>query len=176
MMNTLNFAAMLTPLSGPAAGGLAAIRNCAAGMTHMLRGAAIVALALSTGACTDAATRVAHDIESGTRGLASREGARVEIPHDPRRWPEGCAGSYILRIAKGAAGNLGHNNFRIQPDSGSLSVNCYGSSGNLTGWTTTYHLRFVDVPKAVEIEKKADEVVLIEVEHRSGRAVLVGLH
>jgi hypothetical protein len=149
--------------------------NCAVGMTRMLQGAAIVTLALSTGACTDAATRVAYDIESGTGKLASHEGARVEIPHDPRRWPQGCAGSYVLSIAKGAAENLGHNNFRTQPDSGSLSVRCYSSSGNRTGWTTTYHLRFVDVPKTVEIEKKADEVVFIEVEHRSGRAVLVGL-
>jgi len=145
-------------------------------MTRLLRRAAIVTLAFSTGACTDAATRVAYDIESGTGKLASHEGARVEIPHDPRRWPEGCAGSYILRIAKGAAENLGHDNFHIRPNSGSLSVRCYGSSGNRTAWTTTYHLRFVDVPETVEIEKKADEVVFIEVERRSGRAVLGGLH
>ena len=136
----------------------------------------MVTLAFCTTACTDAATRVAYDIESGTGKLASREGARVEIPHSPRRWPEGCAGSYVLRIEKGAAENLGHGNFRTQPDSGSLSVQCYGSSGNRTGWTTTYHLRFVDVPRTVEIEKKADEVAFIEVEQRSGRAVLVGLH
>ena len=147
-----------------------------AGMTRMLRRAAIVTLAFSTGACTDAATRVAYDIESGTGKLTSHDGARVEIPHDPRRWPEGCAGSYVLRIAKGAAENLGHDNFHTRPNSGSLSVTCYGSSGNRNGWTTTYHLRFVDVPETVEIEKKADEKVFIEVERRSGRAVLVGLH
>jgi hypothetical protein len=141
----------------------------------MLRRAAIVTLAFYTSACSDAATRVAYDIESGRGKLASHEGARVEIPHDPRRWPEGCTGSYRLRIEKGAAENLGHGNFRIRPNSGSLSVGC-GSTGNWTGRTTSYHLRFVDVPETVEIEKEGDEVVFIEVERRSGRAVLVGLH
>jgi hypothetical protein len=32
------------------------------------------------------------------------------------------------------------------------------------------------VPETVEIEKEGDEAVFIEVERRSGRAVLVGLH
>lgn len=135
----------------------------------------IAALALVVSACTDAATRVAYDIESGTGKLGSPDGARAEIRHTPRRWPEGCAGSYTLRIGQGASDNLGHNNFRIRGNSDGLLVRCYASDGNLHAWGTTYHLRFVEVPETVQIEKKAGETTVIDVERRSGKALVVGL-
>jgi hypothetical protein len=137
---------------------------------------AIVAVLLCMGACSDAATRVAYDIESGTRRLGSAEGARADESHAPRSWPEGCSGSYTLRIEKGAAANKGDNNFRIIENSGGLSVRCHGHDGNLSGWGTTYHLRFVDVPAAVEVRKDGGETAVIQVQRVSGRAVVVGLH
>lgn len=137
---------------------------------------AIVAVVLFMGACSDAATRVAYDIESGTRKLGSGEGARTDISHGPRSWPEGCSGAYMLRIEKGAAVDKGHNNFRIMENSGGLSVRCDGHDGNATGWGTTYHLRFVDVPATVEVRKNGGEPAVIEVQRVSGRAVVVGLH
>jgi hypothetical protein len=45
----------------------------------------------------------------------------------------------------------------------------------LHAWGTTYHLRFVDVPETVQIEKKGGETTVIDVERRSGRALVVGL-
>jgi hypothetical protein len=48
----------------------------------------------------------------------------------------------MMRIARAVAGAAG------------LSVRCYNSSGNPHSWGTTCHLRFVDVPEAVEIEKQ----------------------
>jgi hypothetical protein len=55
-------------------------------------------------------------------------------------------------------------------------VRCYGSDGNLHSWGTTYHLRFVDVPATVQIDKNGGGTAVIEVERRSGRALIVGLH
>jgi hypothetical protein len=135
----------------------------------------LVALMVLFSACTDAATRVAYDIESGAGKLGSRDGARTEIRHTPKRWPEGCAGSYTLRIGQGASDNLGNHNFRIRSSSDGLSVRCYTSDGNLHAWGTSYHLRFVDVPETVQIEKKGGETTVIDVERRSGRALVVGL-
>lgn len=100
----------------------------------------------------------------------------VPIFLTPRSWPEGCSGSYTLRIEKGAAVDKGHNNFRIMENSGGLSVRCYGQEVNATGWGTTYHLRFVDVPATVEVRKNGGEPAVIEVQRVSGRAVVVGLH
>jgi hypothetical protein len=142
----------------------------------MTRGLAVVAVALCLGACSDAATRVAYDIESGTRKLGSDDGARADISHAPRSWPDGCAGSYTLRIEKGASINEGHNNFRSVKGSGGLSVSCYGQDGNAHGYGTTYHLRFVDVPAAVAVSKNRGETAFIEVQRVSGRATIVGLH
>lgn len=135
----------------------------------------IVALTLVASACTDAATRVAYDIESGIGKLGAPDGARVEIRHTPRRWPEGCAGSYTLQIGQGASDNLGNNNFRIRGNSDGLSVRCYASDGNLHAWGTTYHLRFVEVPETVQIDKQGGETTVIDVERRSGKALVVGL-
>ena len=136
---------------------------------------AVFAALLLTTACSDAATRVAYDIESGTRRLGSAEGARVEIPHTPQSWPAGCAGSYVLRIEKGTAVGDGHGNFDVGANSGGLSVRCYGQDGSAAAWGTTYHLRFVDVPATVEVEKKRGETAVIEVQRLSGRAAVVGL-
>ena len=144
-------------------------------MTQIARAVALVAIAMFASACTDAATRVAYDIESGSKKLGSAEGSRVEIRHVPSRWPEGCAGSYTLHIGKGSATADGNGNFHINRDANGLSVRCYNSSGNPHAWGTTYHLRFVDVPEAVDIEKQGGAAAVIEVERRGGRAAVVRL-
>lgn len=127
-------------------------------------------------ACSDAATRVAYDIESGTRKLGTTDGNRAEITHTPRSWPDGCAGSYTLRIERGKASNQGHGNFFIQEKSGGISVSCFGDGGNSMAWGTTYHLRFVDVLATVEVTKNGGEAAVIDIQRVDGRAVLVGLH
>jgi hypothetical protein len=135
---------------------------------------AVVAGILSLCGCTDAATRVAYDLEWGAGRLGSREGARRDVSHVPRRWPEGCAGSYTLRLDRGSAIALGHNNFRNTEGSGGLHVRCFAADGNPHSWGTTYHLRFVDVPVPVEMDKKGGETAVIELQRINGRAVVVG--
>jgi hypothetical protein len=135
-----------------------------------------VGLVLFASGCTDAATRVAYDIEAGTSRLGSRDGSRAEIRHTPKRGPEGCAGSYTLVLDAGAADALGSGNFRIREKSGPLHVRCSGADGNTHSWGTTYHLRFVEVPAALQVEKKYNEATIIEVERRAGKAIVTGLH
>lgn len=145
-------------------------------MTLIARAVGLFVIALFASACSDAATRVAYDIESGSKALGSAEGSRVEIRHVPSRWPDGCAGSYTLHIGKGSATADGNGNFHINPGTDGLSVRCYNSSGNPHAWGTTYHLRFVDVPEAVEIEKQGGAPTVIEVERKGGKPVVVRLH
>ena len=135
----------------------------------------IIALALFAGACTDAATRVAYDIQSGAGKLGAREGERVEIRHVPSRWPEGCAGSYTLHIGKGSATAEGNNNFHINPGAEGLrSAASTPAATRTPGAPPT--MRFVDVPETVNVEKQGGEAAVIEVERRAGRAVVVALH
>jgi hypothetical protein len=134
-----------------------------------------VAALLALAGCSDAATRVAYDIESGIEKLEPRDGARADIRHAPRSWPEGCSGSYTLRIEKGAAVNLGNGNFRTAENSGNLSVQCYGDDGNPHRWHTTYHLRFVDVPATVEVTKQAGEAAVIQTQRVAGKPIVAGV-
>ena len=136
----------------------------------------LLAPLLLAAACSDAATRVAYDIEAGIGRLNAADGSRMEIPHSPSRWPEGCAGAYALVIEAGASDALGLGNFRTREGSGSLHVDCNRSDGKPHAWSTTYHLRFVVVPQRVRVEKKSKEVAVIEIERRGGKAVVVGLH
>ena len=115
-------------------------------------------------ACTDAATRVAYDIEGGSKELGPANGSRATIRHQPKPTPEGCAGSYGLSIDKGTFSG---------PDKGWIEVVC---AGGKSGYNTTYHLNFVDVPARFEIQKNAGETSIIELERIRGRAVVVALH
>ena len=130
---------------------------------------------LCTIACTDGATRVAYDIESGVEKLGPQDGARTEISHAPKSWPEGCDGSYRLRLSKGRAVSEGLGDFHLAEDSGGLAFDCASPRGYTHGYGTTYHLRFVDVPKTLEVVKTHNETAVIEVERQAGRAVVVGL-
>jgi hypothetical protein len=127
---------------------------------------AVVAAVVFMAACSDAATRAANTIESGVKDLGSAEGARADVSYAPS-----CSGSYKLRIEKGTATDLGNGNFRINANSGGLSVRCDGGEGS----GTTYHLRFVDVPATVEVTKNQGESASIEIRRVSGRATLTGL-
>jgi hypothetical protein len=118
--------------------------------------------------CSDAGTRVAYDIESGVQRLPAGEGASITIEHVPRSWPEGCTGPYELDIERGTATPDGQGNFRIAPDAGGLRVRCDGGGGS-----TTYHLRFVDVPTPLSVKKQAGERTYLVVRREHGKALLV---
>ena len=122
-----------------------------------MRSTAIVALLLA--GCTDAATRIAYDIESGAQALRSSPESRATVRHEPSSWPEGCDSGYALEIGRGASAD---------PAKGSITVKCAGHGL----YYTTYHLNFVVVPATVGARKQAGEPVLLLLEKRGGDIAL----
>lgn len=107
---------------------------------------------------TDAATRIAYDLESASEELGSREGVRYRLEHRTPSKRGECDGPY-----------------KVQLDQvGALIVWCYDSSGNtVSSHSTSYHARFVDTPKTWLVDKAAHETLIIELERRDGRAQII---
>jgi hypothetical protein len=122
--------------------------------------AVATALAASTGCgdWTDAATRIAFDLEAGTRQLGGADGARHSIRHATPSKAGECTGPYKVQIDK----------------VGALVVWCYDTEGRtVSSHSTTYHSRFVETPKTYHLEKPAQAPLIIDLERRGGRAVII---
>lgn len=106
---------------------------------------------------TDAATRLAYDIESGVGHLGKEEGARYSIAHNtPSRSGE-CVGPYAVQLDK----------------VGLIAIWCKDAAGQtVSSHTTSYHARFVDTPKTYILDKPAGSTLVIDIERRQGRAVV----
>jgi hypothetical protein len=128
-------------------------------MTRRLRQCLLVLSATAAcGAFTDAATRVAYDLEGGAKRLRSSSERTLAVKHVPQATPEGCPGDYTLQLSQESA----------------LLVWCQDSIGGpSTGsHTTTYHLNYVSVPQTLVIHKHAGEHAWIELT-KHGDAVVV---
>jgi len=106
---------------------------------------------LSTSSCyyvfTDAATRLAYDLKAGAAKLSGSDLQEWEIEHRPASFPYGVHGDYeIILNAVDQARQRG----------GSLGVTGEGVRSG-----TSYHLRFVTVPKELRIHKKKGEVTYL---------------
>ncbi len=58
-----------------------------------------VALAVVLPACTDAAMRIAYDIEAGVGAFRRSGAASYSIKHVPEAEPDGCAGPYSVQFS-----------------------------------------------------------------------------
>jgi len=123
---------------------------------------ALVLAGFALAGCTDAATRIANDVESAAKSLRQSTEARATVRHQPSTWPDGCGDGFRLEIGKGRSED---------PRKGSIVVKCTGRGI----FYTTYHLNFVFVPETVAVAKKADEVVVLELERRGAEIALVGV-
>lgn len=121
-----------------------------------------LAAALLLGACTDGATRIANDIESGVNAFTRSGETSTSIKHVPEASPDGCAGPYTVQLSERS----------------SLLIWCKDPATMtiVASHTTTYHLRFVDVPQQFSVDKATGEPLLIDIEKRGGKVVVVGLH
>ena len=115
--------------------------------------------ALALAGCTDAATRIAYDVEAGAKSLKASAQASATVRHEPASWPDGCGDGFALEIGRGASGD---------PGKGSLTVKCAGRGI----FYTTSHLNFVVVPASVRVRKAAGEPVLLKLEKRAGDIAL----
>lgn len=110
---------------------------------------------------TDAATRLAHDIEAGADRVGRADGARYTLVHRVPSSAGECVGPY-----------------RVQFDQvGAIIVWCKDATGDTTvsSHSTSYHARFVDTPEARIVDKPAKDALVIDLERRGGRVVIVGV-
>jgi hypothetical protein len=121
---------------------------------------ALLAAAFTTD-CTDAATRIANDLESGAKALRRSSAQSSTVDHAPKVEPEGCPGGYKIQLTKDSA----------------LVVWCEDSPDgpSVGSHTTTYHLNYVTVPETLSIFKRAGEHLELELQKRGDSAAVVAV-
>lgn len=109
--------------------------------------------------CTDAATRIAYDIESGVDAFRRSNAKTYEIRHVPQGMPDGCSEAYTVQFSANS----------------SLVIWCKESAGGkiTSSHTTTYHLRFVKIPTTFKLDKAAGEATIIELARNEDGDVIV---
>lgn len=109
-------------------------------------------------AFTDAATRIAYDLESASQRLGNNEGARYFLEHRMPSKKGECEGPYKVQLDK----------------VGALIVWCYDATDKtISSHSTSYHARFTETSQTWLLEKAAGETLVIELERRNGRAIVV---
>ncbi len=128
-------------------------------ITRFAAAGAMLALA-ACGFATDPATRLAADLEDGADGLRPQEGATGSVHHaTPSRAGE-CDGPYKVQLDK----------------VGAMIVWCYDPAGNtISSHSTTSHNRAVDTRRTWIVNKGAGETLIVDLERRSGRAVITNV-
>ena len=120
---------------------------------------AVAIMVLLAGCVTDAATRIAYDIEAAADRVGQHDGATRSVLHRTPSKAGECVGRY-----------------RVQFDQvGALIVWCTSADGTRTesSHSTSYHARFVDTPSTIIVDKGAGEPLVIDLERRGGRIVIV---
>lgn len=113
------------------------------------------------GCLTDAATRLAYDIEAGAGRVGRTDGARYTLVHRAPSSAGECVGPYRVQLDK----------------VGAIVVWCKDAAGDKTvsSHSTSYHARFVDTPETRIVDKPANEALVIELERRVGRIVIASV-
>lgn len=118
---------------------------------------ALLAAVAGCEAFTDAATRIAYDIEAGAGRLGQEARARYSIQHNTPSKSGECIGPYKVQLDK----------------VGALVIWCKDESGKtVSSHSTSYHARFVDTPQTYILEKPAGSTLNIDIERRGNRAVV----
>lgn len=117
----------------------------------------IHAAMIGCGTSTDAATRLAYDIEAGANQLGSEDSAQYSIQHHTPSKPGQCTGSYKLQL----------------DHVGAMIIWCKDAAGEtVSSHSTSSHARFVDTPQTFLLDKAAGTTLTIDLERRGGRAVI----
>jgi len=130
-------------------------------MASITKAAFVLSLLMLLAGCTDGATRIAYDIQSGTEKLQHSDDPAYVIQHIPEDHPEGCGDAYKVQFSKDSI----------------IVIWCKDSkTGETTSsHSTTYHLNFVKVPESYILEKKHGEPILIELSKENGAIVVTNI-
>jgi len=120
-----------------------------------------LAACLLVTACTDGATRIAEELQTGAGKLQRSNSTSLSLRHVPEKEPEGCAAAYTLQLSANAG----------------MLIWCKESVGGrvTSSHITTSHLRFIDVPQTWIVDKAAGEATLIDLEKRDGKIVVAAV-
>lgn len=118
----------------------------------------LLSLLLLTGCFTDAATRIAYDIENAAKRVGNAENTKFTLAHRTPSKNGECESGYKVQLDK----------------VGALIIWCKDKENKqtLSSHSTSYHSRFVDTPQTYLLEKNAGETLFIELERRNGRVVI----
>lgn len=121
-----------------------------------------VGVAVPLAACdfaTDAATRLAGDIQAGAARLGKDLGSSYRIEHVTPSAAGQCVGPYTVQLDK----------------VGALIIWCKdGAARVVSSHSTSSHGRFVDVPQTFRLDKPAGATLVIDIERQAGgRAVVI---
>ncbi len=122
--------------------------------------ACVAPLAACPGAFYDAATAIAYDIESHT-ARHTRAGTSTLV-HVPKSGRGGCKDAYKVQFSRAAG----------------LVVWCWAAGSTtqaVSSHATTYHLRFVDVPETIIVDKQRGESLAIEVARAAGKPAITAV-
>ena len=132
-------------------------------MRTALKVSACVLSALLLGGClTDAATRLAYDIEAGAGRVGRADGSKYTLVHRVPSSAGECVGPYRVQLDK----------------VGAIIVWCMDAAngGTVSSHSTSYHARFVDTPETRILDKPAKEALVIDLERRGDRVVVVNVN
>lgn len=131
-------------------------------MNIMLRIIAWLAILFLSGCdvFTDAATRLAYDIEFAAKHLKDH-GDRFTLRHETPSKRGECSGPYAVQLDR----------------VGALIIWCKDENGEVVSSPgTSYHRRFVHTPETYYLDKEAGETLVIELEKKGDKAVIVKVY
>jgi hypothetical protein len=127
----------------------------------LLRISSVLPVLLLSGCFTDAATRLAFDIEAAAGRVGRSEGSQYTLVHRTPSKSGECVGPY-----------------KVQLDHvGAIVIWCKDATADKTvsSHSTSYHGRFVDTPETRILDKPAADPLVIELERRGGRVVIASV-
>lgn len=120
--------------------------------------ATLFAAALLAGCVTDAATRLAYDLEGAAGRVAKREGAGYTLVHQTASSRGECTGPYKVQLDQ-----VGLIVFWCKDAAGAAVVSSH---------STSYHRRFVSTAETFILDKRAGEALTVQLERRGGVVVI----
>jgi hypothetical protein len=125
----------------------------------------ILVLAGCSDFLTDGATRIAYDIESGSKRIGQKDGEKLTIEHHVKARPEGCSGDYHVEFVQ-APGDT-HS---------IVGIWCMANGKTAGSHTTSYHSRFVSLEQTFRLDKNAGEPLFIDIQRKQGQLVITNVY